>query len=118
MTTNVGGTVTLRLNAEESYSSSDNLNNAYAEGRPYEPGTYLDFILRHNPSVPLSAGEGIVVWQGRFVTPENGTEPFAGAIVASYKKDGRYYDLDGNLASMPPTVDLGWYSISNPLQPK
>lgn len=71
---------------------------------PWAPGSVLTFILRRMPEIPINVGEDVVVYQSHMTTSPDGDDPiFLAAVVMYYKENEKYFDMENNEVTMPPS---------------
>lgn len=97
---NTDGTAVLKLKIITNYhSGTDPLNSP---DDPFKIGGTEEFILQKLPKTALTVGEDIVLYEADVYPLSGSMDQFKGALVRYYKQNGKYVDLNGKAAAMPP----------------
>jgi dienelactone hydrolase len=106
---NADGTGALSLKVIKNYhSGTDPVDNPDS---PFPVGTTQSFILQKYAEKDLSAGAEIVVYDCGVSLKSNPDQQFIGAAVLYYEKGGKYYDVNGKEASLPPADDPAFSEV-------
>lgn len=92
------GTCVLNLKVEVNFhDTADPVDN---EDFLFKVGEAASFILKSTPSIGISNGRRIVIYEGQ--VSANNKDNFIGAEIRYYEDDNKFYDLNKREITLPP----------------
>lgn len=67
---------------------------------PFKIGEVVEFMLKDKPKINLSNNKRVIIYQCQITT--DGKNDFLGADIRYYENEGKYFDMNGNVANLPP----------------